>query len=134
MKDLETKPAQILFLGPTQTDPFDWYALFNGPEDTPFEHGTFRLHIQIPEQYPFEPPKVEFLTKIYHPNISSSGEICLDILKSCWSPLMTIEKVVLSIMSIMSDANVDDPLCPDIAKEWSRDRKRYDNHARLWTY
>ena len=62
----------ILYLGPdqgAQNDPFKWYALIKGPEDTPFAGGTFRLGIQIPDDYPMVPPKVDFLTPIYHPNI-----------------------------------------------------------------
>ena len=71
-----------MFLGPDMTanDPFKWYALVKGPEDSPFEGGLFKLVIDIPEGYPFLPPKVYFETKIYHPNISGGGDICLDIL------------------------------------------------------
>jgi ubiquitin-conjugating enzyme E2 D len=119
----------------TSEDPFKWYAIITGPEDSPFEGGTFKLIIQFPEEYPYKPPKVEFATKIYHPNISGNGEICLDILKyeELWSPILTIQKLVMSIISLLTDPNPEDPLCPDIAKEYLRDKKKYQAVARKWT-
>lgn len=69
-------------------------------------------------RYPFEPPRVTFVTPIYHPNIDSSGRICLDILKmpptGAWKPLITIEGVLVAICNLMSCPNPNDPLVPDI--------------------
>ena len=126
----------LLFLGPdeTQSDPFTWYAVIKGPEASPFEGGVFKLKITIPEDYPTLPPKVEFITPIYHPNISSNGDICLDILDLCWNECLTIQKVLLSVVSLMTDANPDDPLCPDIAGLYNRDRRKYDAVAAEWTF
>lgn len=64
------------------------------------------------------PPKVRFLTKIYHPNIDRLGRICLDILKDKWSPALQIRTVLLSIQALLSAPNPDDPLANDVAEHW----------------
>ncbi|KAH8858828.1 Ubiquitin-conjugating enzyme E2-17 kDa isoform 1 [Schistosoma japonicum] len=104
-----------------------------GPVDSPYEGGVFFLKIAFPTDYPFKPPKVSFITKIYHPNINSNGSICLDILRGQWSPALTISKVLLSICSLLTDPNADDPLVPDIAKQYKVDREKYDTVAKEWT-
>lgn len=70
-------------------------ATIMGPPDSPYQGGVFFLTIHFPTDYPFKPPKVAFTTRIYHPNINSNGSICLDILRSQWSPALTISKVRL---------------------------------------
>lgn len=106
-----------------------------GPPDSPYAGGVFFLNIRFPPDYPFKPPKVSFTatTRIYHPNINSNGNICLDILKDQWSPALTISKVLLSVCSLLTDPNPDDPLVPEIAQMYKTDRARYEATAREWT-
>ena len=79
------------------------------------------------------PPKVRFLTKIYHPNIDRLGRICLDILKDKWSPALQIRTVLLSIQALLSAPNPDDPLANDVADKWKTDENGAMNTAKEWT-
>ena len=85
-----------------------------GPGDSPYQGGVFLLNIHFPTDYPFKPPKCTFTTRIYHPNINSNGSICLDILKKWMDSPLTIGKVLLSISSLLTDPNPDDPLVHEI--------------------
>ena len=104
-----------------------------GPEGSPYQGGVFFLSIHFPTDYPFKPPKVTFTTKVFHPNINQNGAICLDILKDQWSPALTISRVLLSISSLLTDANADDPLYPEAAALFKSNRAKFDQVAREWT-
>ncbi|RHY34128.1 hypothetical protein DYB32_001110 [Aphanomyces invadans] len=108
--DLGKDPPANCSAGPVGDDLFHWQATIMGPEDSPYSGGVYFLNIHFPADYPFKPPKVNFTTRIYHCNINANGGICLDILKDQWSPALTISKVLLSICSLLTDANPDDPL------------------------
>lgn len=131
--DLGKDPPANCSAGPVGDDMFHWQATIMGPDDSPYAGGVFFLDIHFPADYPFKPPKVHFTTRIYHCNINSNGGICLDILKDQWSPALTISKVLLSICSLLTDPNPDDPLVPDIAQLLKTDRARHDSTAREWT-
>jgi len=131
--DLNRDPPTNCSAGPVGDDMFHWQATIMGPEDSPYAGGIFFLNIHFPSDYPFKPPKVHFTTKIYHCNVNSNGAICLDILKDQWSPALTISKVLLSISSLLTDANPDDPLVPEIAHLYKTDKKRYEQTAREWS-
>eukprot|EP00695_Tsukubamonas_globosa_P000739 TRINITY_DN164_c0_g1_i1.p1 TRINITY_DN164_c0_g1~~TRINITY_DN164_c0_g1_i1.p1 ORF type:complete len:148 (-),score=17.54 TRINITY_DN164_c0_g1_i1:92-535(-) len=133
LQDLQKDPPSNCSAGPVGSELFHWQATIMGPPDSPYAGGLFFLNIQFPTDYPFKSPKCQFTTKIYHPNINSNGSICLDILKDQWSPALTISKVLLSICSLLTDPNPDDPLVPDIAHVYKTDRARYEATAREWT-
>jgi len=133
LKDLRKDPPTSCSAGPEGDDMFRWEGCIFGPEDSPYVGGMFKLIIQFPVDYPFRAPHVQFMTKIFHPNINSTGLICLDILKGQWSPALTISKVLLSITSLLTDPNPDDPFMPEIAKLYMDDRASYEQSAREWT-
>uniref|UniRef100_H2ZFX3 UBC core domain-containing protein n=1 Tax=Ciona savignyi TaxID=51511 RepID=H2ZFX3_CIOSA len=104
-----------------------------GPKDSPFEGGSFKLELSLPEDYPMAPPIVRFLTKIYHPNVGKMGRIRLDILKDKWSPALQMQTVLLSIQALLSAPNPDDPLQNDIAQIWKDDEELAIKTAIEWT-
>ena len=133
LRDITLDPPAGCSAGPVGDDNFHWQATIMGPNDSPFAGGLFFLTIHFPTDYPFKPPKMAFTTRIYHPNINSNGSICLDILRSQWSPALTVSKVLLSILSLLTDPNPDDPLVPEIARQYKTDRKKYNAEAKEWT-
>ncbi|CAF2126940.1 unnamed protein product [Brassica rapa subsp. trilocularis] len=133
LKDLQKDPPSNCSAGPVAEDMFHWQATIMGPPDSPYAGGVFLVSIHFPPDYPFKPPKVSFKTRVYHPNINSNGSICLDILKEQWSPALTISKVLLSICSLLTDPNPDDPLVPEIAHMYKTDKSKYESTARSWT-
>merc|ERR1712010_239099 len=133
LQDIGRDPPAQCSAGPVGDDLFHWQATIMGPSDSPYQGGVFFLNIHFPNDYPFKPPKVSFITRIYHPNINSNGSICLDILRSQWSPALTISKVLLSICSLLCDPNPDDPLVPEIARIFKTDKEKYSELAREWT-
>ena len=116
LADLKKDCPETISAGPiNENDLTHWQAMIMGPSDSPYQGGVFFLDVQFPPDYPFKPPKCQFKTKVYHPNINANGGICLDILKNQWSPALTTTKVLLSISSLLSDPNPDDPLVGEIA-------------------
>jgi len=131
--DLGRDPPSNCSAGPVGDDMFTWQATIMGPGESPYQGGVFFLQIKFPTDYPFKPPRIQFNTKIYHPNINSNGGICLDILKDQWSPALTISKVLLSICSLLTDPNPNDPLVPEIAQLYKSNKAEYEKTAREWT-
>ena len=129
----ESKSMPGCSAGPVGDDLLNWQGIIVGPEGTPYVGGVFKLEIKFPSDYPYKAPKVTFATPIYHCNINRAGNICLDILKDKWSPVLTIGKVLLSICSLLSDPNPDDPLAPEIAEVFRNDRAKHDETAAAYT-
>lgn len=133
LQEIMNTPPTNCSAGVIDDDIYNWQATIMGPEGSPYEGGVFYLKIEFPHDYPFKPPKVQFITKIYHCNINGSGNICLDILKDQWSPALTVSKVLLSICSLMDDQNPDDPLMIDIANLYIQNKEQFLLNAKDYT-
>ncbi|XJO74728.1 hypothetical protein BDV3_005506 [Batrachochytrium dendrobatidis] len=133
LAEISLDPPCNLSAGPKGDNLYEWVSTIMGPAGSPYAGGVFFLDIFFPPDYPFKPPKVVYRTRIYHCNINSQGQICLDILKDNWSPALTISKVLLSICSLLTDCNPMDPLVGSIAQQYVKDREEHDRIAREWT-
>ena len=90
-----------------------WTVSFIGPEKSFYKNQKFSLEINFGKDFPFKPPKITFLNKIFHPNIDLKGNICLDLLKENWVPTISIVNILKTILSLLTCPNPDDPLNTD---------------------
>eukprot|EP00181_Compsopogon_caeruleus_P002679 CAMPEP_0184680302 /NCGR_PEP_ID=MMETSP0312-20130426/3169_1 /TAXON_ID=31354 /ORGANISM="Compsopogon coeruleus, Strain SAG 36.94" /LENGTH=130 /DNA_ID=CAMNT_0027130309 /DNA_START=141 /DNA_END=529 /DNA_ORIENTATION=+ len=85
-------------------------AEVEGPEETPYYGGIFRMKLILTSSFPSVPPKGFFLTKIFHPNVSPTGEICVNALKKDWSPTLGLRHVFLVIRCLLIEPNPESAL------------------------
>ncbi|SHO77857.1 E2 ubiquitin-conjugating enzyme [Malassezia sympodialis ATCC 42132] len=130
---LMADPAPGIMAYPHEDNLRYFDVVMSGPAQSPFEGGSFKLELFLPEDYPMAPPRVRFLTRIYHPNIDKLGRICLDILKDKWSPALQVRTVLLSIQALLSAPNPDDPLANDVAEHYKTNEKAAIETSREWT-
>lgn len=132
MNTMAKDPPPGCSASPIKPEELDkWRAVITGPPGSVYEDGIFELSIVFPPFYPFSAPKVTFNTRIFHCNIFEKN-ICLDILKDQWSPALTIDKVLLSIMSLLQDPNPRDPLNREAAELYCNNRGEYNRKAKEW--
>lgn len=110
----------------------EFHVKFCGPKDTPYELGIWRLHVELPDNYPYKSPSIGFVNKIFHPNIDiASGSICLDVINSTWSPLYDLKNIVeWMIPGLLKEPNGSDPLNNEAATLQLRDKKLYEEKIR----
>jgi ubiquitin-conjugating enzyme (huntingtin interacting protein 2) len=114
--------------------PFHLKGSFPGPRDTPYEGGTFEVDIVIPGSYPSQPFKMKFITRVYHPNVSSaSGAICLNILEDEWSPALTLRTTLISVQSLLCSPEQNDSQDAEVAKHHTTRQRTFEETAKYWT-
>ncbi|KXS17958.1 ubiquitin-conjugating enzyme [Gonapodya prolifera JEL478] len=129
-KKLSTDPPVGVSGAPTQDNVLLWNAVIFGPEETPFEDGTFKLVLQFDESYPTKPPHVRFVTKMFHPNVYANGDLCLDILQNRWSPTYDVAAILTSIQSLLHDPNPASPANAEAARLFVDNRKEYNKRVK----
>ncbi|POR33760.1 Ubiquitin-conjugating enzyme E2-18 kDa [Tolypocladium paradoxum] len=141
---LTNNPPEGITAGPvSEDDLLHWECLIQGPEGTPFEGGVFPAELKFPKDYPLAPPSMKFLADVWHPNVYPSGLVCISILhppgddpnhyehaSERWSPIQSVEKILISVMSMLAEPNDESPANVEAAKMWRERRSEYENKVR----
>lgn len=102
-----------------------WSGTIEGPKDTPYEGLNYKILLEFPLDYPYHPPIIEFKTPMWHPNVNSNGQICLDILKEKWSPAFNIQTILISLQSLLGEPNNQSPLNSKAAILWDHNMAEF---------
>jgi ubiquitin-protein ligase len=127
-----------------------WFVILRGPPDSSYEGGSFRVLVRFPDNYPMDPPSVQFIGEFFHPNVYRDGKVCLSTLQmsvpkdvrsevdvarargaSNWTPALDVESVFISVVSLLADPNPNDPANLDAAKMLIEDRKAFDERVKM---
>ncbi|GAD96766.1 ubiquitin conjugating enzyme (UbcB), putative [Paecilomyces variotii No. 5] len=133
---VESPPPGIKVELADESDIYKWKVYMDGPEDSPYQGGTFLINLTLPTAYPFKPPTISFGTKIYHPNVTNDdkGSMCLGMLKSDeWKPSSRISSVLEFARQLLSEPMPDDAVEGRIAEQYKNDRSKFNEVASEWT-
>ncbi|KAI9189393.1 Ubiquitin-conjugating enzyme E2 2 [Blastocladiella emersonii ATCC 22665] len=129
-KRLQNDPPAGVSGAPNPDNIMTWNAVIFGPPETPFEDGTFKLVMEFDETYPNKPPKVKFVSKMFHPNVYANGDLCLDILQNRWSPTFDVAAILTSIQSLLHDPNPSSPANVEAAQLFRDNINEYHKRVR----
>ncbi|KAG8330374.1 ubiquitin-conjugating enzyme E2 L3-like [Homalodisca vitripennis] len=116
-----------------ESDLFVWNGVLY-PLNPPYSRGAFKIKLIFPREYPFKPPTLEFLTKIYHPNIDENGAVCLSIVNpELWKPATKVTNIIEALIRLIDEPEPEHPLRPDIAELYVKDKKRFLKNAEDFT-
>jgi len=142
-KQLTINPPEGILAGPVDEENFfEWEALITGPEGTCWDGGVFPAKVIFPADYPLSPPKMKFTCDMFHPNVYADGRVCISILHAPgedptgyesrserWSPVQSVEKILLSVVSLLAEPNDESPANVDAAKLWRENRNEFEKRA-----
>jgi ubiquitin-protein ligase len=119
---------------PSETDITTWHVTIIGAKNTPYSNGKFNIQFQFPEEYPFRPPFIRYLTQIYHPNVKSdTGEICASLINDEWGPTLNVRTCIDIVKNMMKDPSSDNPLEESIAVILRDKPSEFEKTAKKWT-
>ncbi|KAJ1547077.1 Ubiquitin-conjugating enzyme E2 15 [Cladochytrium tenue] len=132
LRELTKNPVEGFSAGlADDSNIYEWEVMVMGPEGTLYEGGFFKARLSFPQDYPLMPPKMKFVSEMWHPNVHTNGDVCISILHAPgedkygyedagerWLPIHTVETIVLSVISMLSSPNDESPANVEAAKEW----------------
>ncbi|XP_065838189.1 ubiquitin-conjugating enzyme E2 G2-like [Oscarella lobularis] len=138
-KQLTLNPPEGIIAGPKNEENFfEWEAIIIGPDGTPFDGGAFPVELIFPKDYPLSPPKMRFTCEMFHPNVYPDGRVCISILhapgddplgyersEERWSPVQSVEKILLSVVSMLAEPNPESGADVDASKMWRDNREQF---------
>ncbi|TVU08429.1 hypothetical protein EJB05_41833 [Eragrostis curvula] len=133
LKNLDESPPEGIKVIVNDDDFTTIFADIEGPAGTPYENGVFRMKLLLSRDFPHSPPKGFFLTKIFHPNIATSGEICVNTLKKDWNPSLGLRHVLLVVRCLLIEPFPESALNEQAGKLLLENYEEYARHARLYT-
>ncbi|KAL0095011.1 ubiquitin-conjugating enzyme [Phycomyces blakesleeanus] len=126
LAEITKSPPEGISATTVDEDLFNWRATINGPPNSVYKGGVFHLTIVFSHDYPFKPPIIKFITKIYHPNIDNDGSICIDLLKAdVWKPATKVHQVLGAIAYILEHPNPDDALVASVAEVYNTNQAKF---------
>ncbi|KAL4497386.1 hypothetical protein ABPG72_011321 [Tetrahymena utriculariae] len=146
--DMVNKNSDLnVSVGLEKNNLFEWNICFEGPQDSLYEGGFFQAVLSFPDNYPDMPPKMKFITEMWHPNIYPDGTVCISILHSPgvdqfnqqeketerWRPVLTAEDIIISVISMLMDPNTESPANIDASVQFRDDRENYKKKVRALT-
>ena len=133
-QSLRKSPAEGYHVDLKHGDIFEWIGTLHGLDNSPYEGGTFAFHIQFTDDYPEKPPKVNFTTKIYHPNVDGrTGVVSWKMLGEDWHHNHTMEKILMSLRTLLDHPELESAVEVKIANEYANSRGAFEMHAKQWT-
>ncbi|XP_015888575.3 ubiquitin-conjugating enzyme E2 22 [Ziziphus jujuba] len=133
LKSLDESPPEGIKVGVNDDDFSTIFADVDGPAGTPYENGVFRMKLLLSHDFPHSPPKGYFLTKIFHPNIATNGEICVNTLKKDWNPSLGLRHVLIVVRCLLIEPFPESALNEQAGKMLLENYEAYAKHARLYT-
>ncbi|PHT89660.1 Ubiquitin-conjugating enzyme E2 2 [Capsicum annuum] len=130
LKQLHQDPPAGINCAPYDKNIMLWNSVIFGPHDSPWDGGTFKMTLQFSEDYPNKPPRVHFISRMFHPNIYADGSVCLDSLQNQWTGAYDIAAILTSIQSLLCDPNPNSPANSEAARLFRENKSEYNRKVR----
>lgn len=106
------------------------FTLSIEPDEGMYKGGIYNFSFAISQNYPHDPPKVKCKQKIYHPNIDLEGNVCLNILREDWKPVLNLNAVVVGMQFLFLEPNASDPLNKEAAEDLRSNREGFKRNVK----